>query len=319
MKLLQTIYSIKNKIYFFAEKVLSNPQRFEWTLPIFFLPVSFIYCLFVFINSFIKFLNKQKLHDNIVGVGNLVLGGSGKTPIILALVEKEIKNNKRIGILLRGYGRQSKGTIIISDNGNIKTSVNISGDEAMLYSQKFKNKNVSVVVSENRKNGINVLQKLKTDIIFLDDSFRQHDIIKNIEYLIKSDNKNKFCIPAGSYREKLWFFKKNENIKYIIEDIDFVRKVFIENKKEKMVLVTAISKPERLYKYINHDIPKYIFPDHYVFNKHELINILKKENADSILVTEKDFVKIKEFEISVSLIKLEIEFIAGGEFDRRRI
>lgn len=216
LKLLQTIYLIKNKLYFFIEKVLSNPQRFEWTLPILLFPISLIYCSIIFIISYFKYIKKEKLHDNIIGVGNLVLGGSGKTPLILALIEREIKKNKdkKIGILLRGYGRQSRGTIIISHNGEIKTSVNISGDEAMLYSQKFKNQNVSVVVSENRKNGILILkQQLEADIIFLDDSFRQHDIIKNIEYLIESNNKNKFCLPAGGYREKNWLFKKKGKYK----------------------------------------------------------------------------------------------------------
>lgn len=318
LNLLQKI--LFNKIFFYFERILSNPINnniIDWIIPIILLPFSTIYCFIIISIAFIKNLNAKIYHENIIGIGNLVLGGSGKTPLIITLAEIELKKNKRVGILLRGYGRNSSGTKLVSHNGKILISVDESGDEARLYVDKLKFANLSVVVAEDRISGILLLKNLKTDIIFLDDSFRQHHIIKKVEYLILSDNKNRFCLPAGGYREKKWWFKKN--IIEISENIDFIRKVKIDNITAKMILVTAISKPERLYKYIDKNIPKYIYPDHSNFNKIELLNILEQEKGTSILTTEKDFTKMKEFNIAISLIKLEIEFITGGKFDSRRV
>ena len=290
---------MKNKIFFYFERVLFSPKSFDWILVLTLSSFSLIYCGVTFLNSFRKDIFKKRYSVNIIGIGNIVLGGTGKTPFTIALAKKE----KNVAIVLRGYGRESKGLIVVSENGKILTSVSKSGDEAMLYAKKLPDS--SVIVSENRELGILKAQKLGAKTIFLDDSYRQHQVYKNKEYLIISKIKNPFCIPAGGYREKLWFFKKN--IIPVEENIDFWRKVYIDSPTEKMVLITAISKPERLNRYIPKDIPKYIFPDHYNFQESEIGKILKKESATSILTTEKDFVKIGDFKFTFSLIKLEIK------------
>ena len=63
----------------------------------------------------------------VISIGNLIVGGSGKTPFVIELT----KDRENIAIVLRGYGRASKGLYIISDKGNILENVSISGDEAM--------------------------------------------------------------------------------------------------------------------------------------------------------------------------------------------
>lgn len=291
----------KFSLFFYFEKILFTPNRFDFIPIILLSPFSVIYCIFTFLNSFRKHLVRKKFSAKIIGVGNLVLGGTGKTPLIIALA----KNEKNIAVVLRGYGRISKGLVLVSQNGKIIVDVSQSGDEAFLYAEKIPNS--TIIVSENRELGILKAQELGHSVIFLDDSYRQHQIIKDIEYIILEKSKNWLCIPAGAYREKLWFFKKN--IKIFRENIDFWREVIIENKTKKMVLITAISKPHRLNKYISDEVPKYIFPDHYPFTKLEIETIINNEKATSILTTEKDLVKFKDFNFNISLIKLEIKFI----------
>lgn len=283
--------------------MLFFPKKKEMLLVFTLFPLSIIYCIITFLNSYRKHLFQIKYPETIIGVGNLVLGGTGKTPFLIALA----KNRLNSAIILRGYGRNSKGLILVSLKGMILTDVSKSGDEAMLYAEKLQN--TSVIVSENRELGIKKAQEIGVETIFLDDSYRQHNIYKNQEYLIESDISNILCLPAGGYRERLWFFKKN--IIFVKDGVDFKREVWIESPTKKMVLITAISKPHRLHKYISKDIPKYEFPDHYNFNYSELLEIVSKEKATSILTTEKDFVKMKNFNFQFSLIKLEVKLKEG--------
>jgi len=291
---------MKKSIFLYFEQILFKPKNLIDKIFVYLLsPFSFLYCILTFLNSYKKHLFRYKYPLKIIGVGNLILGGSGKTPLIIALAKRE----KNIAVVLRGYGRVSKGVLVISDRGKILTSVLDSGDEAMLYAKKIQN--CSVIVSENRYFGILKAQELGAETIFLDDSYRQHQIEKFKEYIIISKTENNFCIPAGGYREKLWFFKKN--ILLIEEGKDFFRKIYIDSPTENMVLITAISKSYRLNRYIPKDIPKYIFPDHYSFTETEIERIYKKEKATSILTTEKDFVKMDSFQFNFSIIKLEIK------------
>ncbi len=85
----------------------------------------------------------------IISVGNLVVGGSGKTPFIISLASN-LKVSK-IYIISRGYGRRSRGLIEVSRDGEILTDIYSSGDEAMLMAKSLSN--VSIVVSESRRGG----------------------------------------------------------------------------------------------------------------------------------------------------------------------
>ncbi len=142
------------------------------------------------------------------------------------------------------------------------------------------------------------------ELVFLDDAYSKH-FIKKLDLLIVSKQKNPFCLPSGPFRELLW--KGKEAIK-LEEGRDFSRRVEISNPKAKMTLVTAISKPQRLDPYLSEDVmEKVYFPDHYSFKKEELEKILRSTQADSLLVTRKDAVKMQGFDIPLSFLELELE------------
>ena len=244
----------------------------------------------------------QKPHDfgiRVVSVGNLTVGGSGKTPLVTALAQKEAKP----AIILRGYGRDSQGMIVVKDSGKILCDVKQSGDEAMIYAKKLPD--ATVIVSEDRKIAIQKAKELGCQTVFLDDAYSKHNIKKE-DILIDVVTKNNFCLPSGPYRERLWHEKKG--VKVLREDIDFTREVQVVDAKEKMSLVTAIARPQRLDKYLpNNIIAKHYFADHHSYTKEELVAILEKDGADSLLVTFKDYVKIEAFGLPLSLLDLEIK------------
>jgi tetraacyldisaccharide 4'-kinase len=284
-------------MYHWVEEYLFFPTLIQRVVSIALLPFTLIYCIVVLSKRF--FAKKIDFGLPIISVGNLVVGGSGKTPITIALA----KDKDNIAIILRGYKRESQGLIVVSKNGEILTDVKSSGDEAMLLAQSLPK--ASVIVSGDRVEAISKAKELGAELIFLDDGFSKA-FIKKFDILIKPDPQptNIFCLPSGGYREPRFLYSFANLV--IDEKRDFIRDVKITNHTENMVLVTAISKPKRLEKYIKSDMQKYYFADHYSFSKDELVSIIDKHSATSILVTTKDYVKIKEFDLNVSILELEV-------------
>ncbi len=290
---------MKKEVTFWVERYFYNPSTFQKLLSILLLPLSWLYCF----GMYVRFqLQKEKdFGIDIISVGNLNVGGSGKTPLVTALA----KEYEDVAIILRGYGRKSHGLYVVKNRDKILVDVQISGDEAMIYAEKVPN--AIVIVSEDRKEGIEKAKEMGAKQIFLDDAYSKHKIKKR-DIIIDVESKNSACLPSGPFRERLW---KSTNRRVIYEDVDFKRHVTLKNSTKKMVLVTAIARPERLDAFLPMVIAKYYFHDHYSFNKEELLEIIEKEDADSLLVTYKDFVKIKSFGIPLSLLDLDVEVNAS--------
>ena len=230
----------------------------------------------------------------------MIVGGSGKTPVTLELA----KRYKSVAIILRGYKRASKGLVVVSKNGEIKSDIKSSGDEAMLYATTLKNS--TVIVSEDRIKAIKKAKELDSKIIFLDDGFSKFSI-KKFDILLKPNQKLlPFCLPSGAYRFPPFFYRYADLI--LEEEKDFIREVVIENPTKNMIFLTAISKPKRLDKYLPKDIVKITLPDHSDFSKEFIEEILKRYNPTSILTTTKDEVKLKKYNLTLSILRLKIKF-----------
>jgi tetraacyldisaccharide 4'-kinase len=235
----------------------------------------------------------------IISVGNLIVGGTGKTPFLIELLTR----HPMAFVVSRGYGRQSNGYFLVSLRGEILVDVDASADEPMLIAQLAKE--CSVIVSEDRKFGIQKAKELGAKVIFLDDGFNQVGI-KKFNILLKPENNNNLPMPAGPYRE-FHFFEQTADI-VAIEGIDFARFVDFENLGKKMALVTAISNPERLDRFLPKDIvSKHYFKDHSYFDEENLKEIFLNEGVDRLLVTQKDLVKMFDFKLPLAIIKLKLE------------
>lgn len=234
---------------------------------------------------------------DIISVGNLSVGGSGKTPLVTALALRY----ENAAIILRGYGRKSIGLHVVSDGAEILCDVGVSGDEAMIYAHKVSE--AIVIVSEDRRKGILKAKEMGAKIIFLDDAYSKHDI-KKLDILIHVESKNSSCIPSGPFRERLWSKKEAVVVK---EGTHFKRVVELKNKSDKMSLVSAIARPQRLDRYLPEVVSKNYFEDHHSFNKDEVLDILRRDNSKTLLVTYKDFVKLEQFDLPLSLLDLHVE------------
>jgi len=297
LKRLQT-QGFRQKLIQNIESFLIHPGPLGLGVALLFLPLSFTVCLIaIFKRLFIKSMTPQ---IPVISIGNLTVGGSGKTPLTIALA-KEYTNT---AIVLRGYKRQSKGAICISHQGKILCDVAKSGDEAMLYAKFLPN--ATVIVSEDRLQGIQKALEYGAKSVFLDDGFMKFHI-KKFDILIRPNPKPTlpFCLPSSAYRAPL-FFEKYANL-ILEENRDFSRNVTVKNPTKRMVLVTAIANPKRLKPYLPKDlIALYMYEDHYAFTKSELEKIILKHNATSLLITSKDAVKMESFGLPLSLLELNL-------------
>ena len=293
----------------FFEAMFFSPKWYHYPLIIILSPLALLYGLMMFIRR--KVTAKKDFGIPIISVGNLIVGGSGKTPFVIALASRY----EDVTVISRGYGRQSKGLLKVSEKGKILITVEESGDEPMLMAMSLPQ--ASVIVSEDRHRAIELAKEEGAKLIILDDGFNRVEI-KKFEILLEPQSiQNILPFPSGAFRE-FSFSRKYADI-VAKEGKSFSRNVSFENLTSKMILVTAISNPQRLDSYLPEGVVHKVFlEDHAYFDERALQELLEKYKAESLLVTEKDAVKMQNFKLPLShmKLKLDIEDEIFSEVDR---
>jgi tetraacyldisaccharide 4'-kinase len=256
-------------------------------------------------------LKSTKFEIPTIVVGNLSVGGTGKSPMIEYLV-RLLKNDYRVAVLSRGYKRKSKGFLLANEH----TKVAEIGDEPMQFFQKFKNDNVLIAADANRVNGINELLKLKNppQVILLDDAYQHRKVQGGFNILLTPYNElyvDDSMLPSGDLRENISGAKRAQVIivtkcpDYLSEEeqfkitqklnVEMHQTVFFtkiayaeeivgknnriplnELKDYQILLVTGIAKTKPLTEFLTRkNIPfKHLsFKDHYNFKASDLRTI----------------------------------------------
>lgn len=264
----------------------------------------------------------------IICVGNLSVGGTGKTPMIEYFI-RLLKDDSKIATLSRGYGRKTKGFQLANKESNAETI----GDEPYQFYHKFK-KDIQVVADGNRNNGI---QKLRSsdnppEIILLDDAYQHRNVRAGFYVLLTTYSNpyfNDIVLPTGDLREPryganradviivtkspsnlseaekqtfLKAIKPKEHQNVFFSTISYDEYVYSESDTlklttlEKFTLVTGIANAKPLVDYLklnglefSHDN----FKDHHNFTETDIESLNK---ASLIITTEKDFMRLKQYE-----------------------
>jgi tetraacyldisaccharide 4'-kinase len=175
--------------------------------------------------------------SKIISVGNLTLGGSGKTPTVLHIAKFIQKNGFKSGILSRGYGRKSNGFLLVSNGNEIFADVDISGDEIYLTAKELR---IPTAVSEKRVKGvIKLLELFNLDVVILDDAFQHRWLHRDLDivmidqrFLGKIGQIEQTSFPAGEMRES---FSSIERADVIIINQKFSDKKEIPDKINKFL------------------------------------------------------------------------------------
>jgi len=159
----------------------------------------------------------KKVDVKVISVGNITVGGSGKTPLVIYLSNMLKNLGKSVGVLSRGYRRKSKGYLLVSDGTKIFTSVDLSGDEIFHTAMEC---NIPAAVSENRFEGAKKLIKdTGINILILDDAYQHRWIERDINLLIceqrflcETGFMNQSLLPTGNLREPLSSIKRADAV-----------------------------------------------------------------------------------------------------------
>lgn len=261
----------------------------------------------------------------IIAVGNLSVGGTGKTPMVEYLI-RLLSGKYKLATLSRGYKRKTQGFVL----ANTTIKMEEIGDEPFQYHSKFKN--IKVAVDANRVEGVTkILEMLpETEIVLLDDAF-QHRKIKAGFYIMLTAYDDLYykdwVLPTGNLRESRLGVKRadvvvvtkcptdltlekmrqikskiacdNENI--FFSTIQYNTIVFNENESlnlnelsDEFIVVAGIAKPKYFYDYLKCSPENCLtFPDHHLFTEKDIRQIINKANGRKIITTEKDYMRLQ--------------------------
>jgi tetraacyldisaccharide 4'-kinase len=300
-------------------------------------PLSIIYYLITVIRK--KISIPQKFNIPIICVGNIYIGGTGKTSAAIEIM-KILNQSKKICFLTKGYGRKSKKDIYLNELNISNQNTVDTGDEALLL-----NKYGDVYISNNRAKAINTIIKLGYDAIILDDGFQDHLIFKNLNILC-FDSKNWIgnnnLIPSGPLREPLKAIKeanfivikgeKNQIIENEIKKLSpNIEIIYAENriennetlKNKNFIAFTGIGNPYSFFNTLLNNnikiIKQIIYPDHFQFTeKNYKVLFQEAENNNcNLITTEKDWVRIsKQFKDKVYYTKLSTLLIGKESLEK---
>ncbi|MBL4581938.1 MAG: tetraacyldisaccharide 4'-kinase [Gammaproteobacteria bacterium] len=286
----------------------------------------------------------------VIVIGNISLGGTGKTPLLISLSQELQEQGFKPGIISRGYGGDAP-SYPLAVNGD--SDVHESGDEAFLIAEKT---GCPVYVDPDRNAALHALLLHEdVDVVLSDDGLQHYKLYRDLEVVVVDGQRlfsNGFCMPAGPLREPMARLKE---VQYIVvngepareipqlagastmqlEPRSFVNLVTGEkrpfsgapfNMGNKLQAVTALGNPQRFYTLLGrlpYQVETFSFPDHHRFTAADF----EQQGIDvhqPVVMTEKDAVKCRQFAknnfwyLSVE-VNLESQFVERLIDDIRQV
>ena len=320
----------------------------------FLFPFALLYGIIMLIRNLLydlRVFKSESYSFPVICVGNLSVGGTGKTPMIeylLALLLPDFK----VATLSRGYGRKSKGFRLVT----ISESATNVGDEPLQFKNKYQN--AIIAVGENRRRGITKLkEEYNPDLVLLDDAFQHRKVKAGLNILLTRYHdlyQDDFMLPTGNLREPVagagrakvivvtkcpdnLSTQKQENIRVKLNLRNYQRLFFsyisysdhifngiVEMQVQELIgknvtLVTGIANPDSLCEYLTAfgiTFQHLNFPDHHNFSSEEINRIAK---CKLVITTEKDFMRLKgEVDLeSLFYLPIKMKFIQDADgFDK---
>ncbi len=250
---------------------------------------------------------QQQFSIPIIVVGNLTVGGVGKTPLVIALAKQLQNRGLRVGIVSRGYGatiRRFPHEISLNDTANLV------GDEPLLIAKKT---GCPVVIAPKRVQAVRyLLEKHGSQVILSDDGLQHYAMGRAIEIVVIDGLRrlgNGLCLPAGPLRESARRLQRSDLIVVnegewpnaysmhlqpgALTQLTTGREVNRQSLRSPIAAIAAIGHPQRFFKTLQNmglAIIKHPFPDHHYFQEKEL-----QFAANTVIMTEKDAVKCQSF------------------------
>jgi len=293
-------------------------------------PVSYIWRFGHYAQQ--KILNTKETEIPVICVGNLTVGGSGKTPVVITLCRFLSGIGKSTSILTRGFGGKEKGPIFVSTN--LHQSLDV-GDEPLMMAHSL-----DVCVSRNRPLGANhILDKKKYDCIVMDDGLQNPTLKKDLNIAVfdgKFGIGNGFLLPAGPMRQKLEvgiqnidlviFNGKDEtglkqkippHIPIFTGELQPDEEIVEKMKNRRVYGFAGIGNPSRFFKTLNNIgadlVGEAHFADHHPYTDADLTQLYEEamQSGAELVTTQKDWMRLPtDWRDRVLTVPVRIHFSA---------
>ncbi len=267
-------------------------------------------------------LSPKKVPAVVVSVGNIVAGGTGKTPLVHFLAGELAKENK-VAILSRGYHSE-----VEDQNIRVEPSMTAAqvGDEPFWLAQKLPS--VQVWVGSDRVISAQKAIENGAEILLLDDGFQHLKLHRDFDVVVVSGEapySNGYYLPRGFLRDlpsrlneaSLLAVMGAKRLDLAVPQVIFERTTPVDLMGKKVALFCAIGNPERFLKQVvaagAHIAVSYMKPDHAPFAIQELEELAQTSKAECLVCTEKDFVKLPENSLPIIAAPLELSITDGEE------
>ena len=295
--------------------------------------------------------SRARLPRPVISVGNIVVGGSGKTPVVAALAAVLTRLGHRPAILSRGYGRTSRpgDLVIVSDGTGPLVTVEESGDEPQMLARDVAG--VSIVVCADRfRAGLAAIERFNPDALILDDGFQHLQLARTIDLLVISPaDLTEQVLPSGRLREPLsaartadavLVFGDAEDARRVAGDVGVSRSFFVTRHLRPLQLlsgpegghyatpvaaVAGIARPERFFDALRngHDVVReLVFADHHWFTAADVREVERQalaHGAVAVVTTAKDGVRLERHRTAMllpwAILPIEVSIEPGVEFE----
>jgi tetraacyldisaccharide 4'-kinase len=294
-----------------------------------FAPIGFLYKQGTSIRQFIK--KPYKIPIPVICVGNINVGGVGKTPLSIAIAEHLIEQGFSPHFITRGYGRKIQGNFQVQPNHHAEEV----GDEAKLLS-----KIAPVWVADSRVHAALLAFEQGATHLILDDGFQDPSLFKDISLCVVDAQigfGNGFGLPAGPLRENVQDGLKRADALCVMGNItqDIQKKlvdplpIFEMNliidvpeilKDKKLIAFAGIGYPEKFFQSLKNEglsvIHTFSYPDHYEYtlNDLQIMYDRAKDEEATLVTTEKDFARLKKPSNMILPVKAKIKIKQNDAF-----
>lgn len=239
------------------QRLLTTPLR------LLLIPFSWLYAIGIWVRNRLYALGVfevRTLPCTIISVGNIAVGGTGKTPAVIAIAGHLQKAGLRVAILLRGYKRNAReGITVVSDGKQIYASARESGDEAYMMARRLSG--VPIIVGRERYlAGQIALERFNVDVLLLDDAFQHHQLGRNVDILTvpvtHPFGNPAELLPAGTLREPPSALRRADIILLTHADtpeISLCAKEAVERLAPSALVLESVHQPTHLYPLIRED------------------------------------------------------------------
>ena len=256
-----------------------------------------------------RILHTHRLEGAVISIGNLCVGGSGKTPFTIALGELLKARNIKFDILSRGYGRKTKGVLDVDPSGSSQDF----GDEPLLIANKLK---IPVIVGEDRfQAGLAAEKKYGADFHLLDDGFQHRALHRDYDIvLVTPDDSRDRLLPAGRLREPLIGLNRADAIALMNgaakesfpldgKSVWQVRRgIELQTIPPRPVAFCGIARPQNFFAQLRTAgielAAEAIYRDHHAYEEkdiQELLEVKKQSEATGFITTEKDLINLGQY------------------------